>query len=56
MNVHGIADYVLTNGRVVVDNGEIKVVKASGRYIKNVSSTEIPTKINQGYTKLFLTM
>ena len=45
MNVHGIADYVLTNGKVVVDNGEIKVVKATGRYIKNVSTTQKITKI-----------
>ena len=35
MTVHGIADYVLTNGKVVVDDGELKVTKGSGRYIKN---------------------
>ena len=35
MNVHGICDYVLTNGRVVVDDGELKVSQGSGRYIKN---------------------
>ena len=35
MNVHGIADYVLTNGRVVVDDGQLKVCQGSGRYIKN---------------------
>ena len=35
MNVHGIADYVLTNGRVAVDDGQLKVCQGSGRYIKN---------------------
>lgn len=35
MNVHGVADYVLSNGRVVVDDGELKVCQGSGRYIKN---------------------
>lgn len=35
MNVHGVADYVLSNGRVVVDGGELKVCQGSGRYIKN---------------------
>ncbi len=35
MNVHGIAEYVLSNGRVVVDNGQLKVVQGSGRFIPN---------------------
>lgn len=35
MTVHGVADYVLTNGRVVVDDGQLKVSQGSGRYIKN---------------------
>ena len=35
MTVHGIAEYVLTNGRVAVDDGELKVSQGSGRYIKN---------------------
>ena len=35
MNVHGVADYVLTNGRVAVDDGQLKVSQGSGRYIKN---------------------
>ena len=33
MNVHGIADYVITNGRIVVEEGELKVVQGMGRYI-----------------------
>ena len=33
MNVHGIADYVITNGRIVVEEGELKVVQGLGRYI-----------------------
>ena len=35
MNVHGIAEYVLSNGKVVVDEGQLKVCQGSGRYIKN---------------------
>ncbi len=35
MTVHGVADYVLTNGRVVVDDGQLKVSQGSGRYVKN---------------------
>ena len=35
MTVHGIVDYVLTNGRVAVDDGQLKVCQGSGRYIKN---------------------
>ena len=33
MHVHGIADYVLSNGRVVVEEGQLKVVQGMGRYI-----------------------
>ena len=33
MNVHGIADYVITNGRIVVEEGELKVVQGMGRYL-----------------------
>merc|ERR1719510_833484 len=33
MNVHGIADYVITNGRLVVEEGELKVSQGLGRYI-----------------------
>ena len=35
MNVHGVAEYVLTNGRVVVDEGDLKVVQGMGRFIPN---------------------
>ena len=33
MNVHGIADCVITNGRLVVEEGELKVSQGLGRYI-----------------------
>ncbi len=35
MKVHGIAEYVLTNGRIVVDDGQLKVVRGAGRFIPN---------------------
>ena len=35
MEVHGIADYVLTGGRVVVDDGELKVVQGGGQFVPN---------------------
>ena len=35
MEVHGIADYVITGGRVVVDEGELKVVQGAGHYVPN---------------------
>jgi len=35
MTVHGVAEYVLSNGRVVVDEGQLKVVQGMGRYIPN---------------------
>ena len=35
MCVHGVADFVLTNGRVVVEEGHVKVVQGMGRFIPN---------------------
>ena len=35
MEVHGIADCVITGGRVVVDDGELKVVQGMGRFVPN---------------------
>ena len=35
MEVHGIADYVITGGRVVVDDGELKVVQGGGQFVPN---------------------
>ncbi len=35
MNVHGIAEHVLSNGRVVVDDCQLKVVQGMGRFIPN---------------------
>lgn len=46
MTVHGVADYVLTGGRIVVDNGEIKVEKGSGQFVPNLPfSPEIYDKV-----------
>ena len=33
MNVHGIAEYVITNGRLVVEEGQLKICQGLGRYI-----------------------
>jgi len=35
MTVNGVADFVLTRGRIAVDDGELKVCQGSGRFIKN---------------------
>ena len=35
MTVHGVAEYVLSGGRVVVDEGQLKVVQGMGRYVPN---------------------
>ena len=35
MEVHGIADYVISGGRVVVDDGELKVVQGMGKFVPN---------------------
>ncbi len=35
MTVHGIAEYVLSNGRVVVDDRQLKVVQGMGRFVPN---------------------
>lgn len=31
--VHGVADYVLTRGRVVVEEGDLKAVSGSGQFV-----------------------
>ncbi|XP_018019690.1 dihydropyrimidinase isoform X2 [Hyalella azteca] len=33
MEVHGVAEWVVCGGRVVVEDGEVRVVQGSGRYI-----------------------
>ena len=33
--VHGIPEYVITGGRVVVDDCEVKVHQGTGRYVEN---------------------
>merc|ERR1711874_586664 len=35
MEVHGVAEYVITGGRLVVDEGELKVAKGSGKFVPN---------------------
>ena len=35
MEVHGIADFVISGGRVVVDDGELRVVQGMGRFVPN---------------------
>ena len=35
MEVHGIADYVISGGRVVVDDGDLRVVQGMGRFVPN---------------------
>lgn len=34
MECHGVADYVIVNGRVCVDEGQLRVVQGYGRYIE----------------------
>lgn len=34
MECHGVADYVIVNGRVCVDEGELKVVQGHGRFVE----------------------
>eukprot|EP00090_Calanus_glacialis_P016337 TRINITY_DN2559_c0_g1_i1.p1 TRINITY_DN2559_c0_g1~~TRINITY_DN2559_c0_g1_i1.p1 ORF type:complete len:572 (-),score=185.38 TRINITY_DN2559_c0_g1_i1:63-1751(-) len=36
MEVHGLAEWVITGGRVVVEDGELKVAKGAGRFVPNL--------------------
>eukprot|EP00094_Tigriopus_californicus_P000025 TCALIF_00025-PA protein Name:"Similar to DPYS Dihydropyrimidinase (Homo sapiens)" AED:0.05 eAED:0.05 QI:11/0/0/1/0.8/0.83/6/0/1031 len=36
MTVHGVAEVVLTNGKVVVENGEVNVTQGSGKFVPNL--------------------
>ena len=36
MEVHGIAEWVITGGRIVVEDGELKVAKGAGKYVPNM--------------------
>jgi len=36
MEVHGVAEWVITGGRVVVEDGELKVAKGAGRFVPNL--------------------
>ena len=36
MEVHGVAEWVITGGRVVVEEEQVKVAKGAGRYIPNL--------------------
>ena len=33
MEVHGIAEWVITGGRVVVEDGEVRVARGAGKYV-----------------------
>lgn len=33
MECHGVPDYVIVNGRVIVDEGQIRAVEGFGRFI-----------------------
>ena len=33
MEVHGVAEWVITGGRVVVEDGDVKVARGKGSYI-----------------------
>jgi len=33
MEVHGVADYVITGGRVVVEEGQVKVARGTGKFV-----------------------
>lgn len=33
MEVHGVADYVLTRGHVAVEEGEVRVVSGMGQFV-----------------------
>lgn len=34
MECHGVPQYVIVNGRVCVDDGQLNVVQGSGKYIE----------------------
>jgi len=36
MEVHGVAEWVITGGRVVVEDGDLKVTKGAGRFVPNL--------------------
>jgi len=36
MEVHGLADWVLTGGRIVVEEGELRVAKGAGKFVPNL--------------------
>ncbi|KAL8614303.1 hypothetical protein ACOMHN_007641 [Nucella lapillus] len=40
MECHGVPVFVITNGKVVVDEGEVKVTKGSGRFIPTPCNAE----------------
>ena len=33
MEVHGVAEWVITGGRVVVEDGNVKVARGAGKYV-----------------------
>lgn len=50
MQCHGVPEYVIVNGRVCVDDGQLRVVEGYGRYIEtNVNAPYVyePTKMDE---------
>lgn len=45
MECHGVPEYVVVNGTVCVDNGNLQITKGSGRFI------ETPTYPEYFYSK-----
>ena len=47
MTCHGVPDYVISNGKVVVDHGRLNVTRGSGRFIRT------PPKNDYLYSTLY---
>ena len=46
MEVHGIAEWVLTRGRIAVEDGEVKAVSGHGQFVPNMPySAEVYARV-----------